>query len=449
MAHRADARGVSLGAGCRICAISKSSTPSSDRCRSRASRSSRWRRRANRARSLPVLELPASAKKHPSDLRLVIDRDAAGPPAPHRCGREIVRLRRPRRRLAARRERPRSRDRPSGAVVARARVRHRRALRHRRQRRSAKLAQRRHRDRAGARTTGCASWNAARFRSPACARNICACAASTTAPPSSACALTRTQSSARARCRTAHGSGCRGEDRFPATKPQPAGIARFDYALARSVAGRDRRASSSPATTRSRRSACLRAHSDDASAPWIRRRQSDGVSPAPGRRNAAQRRHRHARRMQRLARVSHRVGDDDRRAAAPYARAIGPTALRFSPKAAVRICLPPAAQSARHADYPIEPALASLRASLGKDWQPPVAQDRHCASRAVATSRCARRRRPCRGGAGCCGLILVGWRAARLRGLALEPLARHRSLRNKRFARESGDHASRLRRRAS
>jgi hypothetical protein len=29
---------------------------------------------------------------------------------------------------------------------------------------------------------------------------------------------------------------------------------------------------------------------------------------------------------------------------------------------------------ARHADYPIEPALASLRASLGKDWQPPVAK---------------------------------------------------------------------------
>jgi uncharacterized protein DUF3999 len=28
---------------------------------------------------------------------------------------------------------------------------------------------------------------------------------------------------------------------------------------------------------------------------------------------------------------------------------------------------------ARHADYPIEPALASLRATLGKDWQPPLA----------------------------------------------------------------------------
>ena len=29
--------------------------------------------------------------------------------------------------------------------------------------------------------------------------------------------------------------------------------------------------------------------------------------------------------------------------------------------------------SARRPDYPIEPALASLRASLGKDWQPPLA----------------------------------------------------------------------------
>jgi hypothetical protein len=29
---------------------------------------------------------------------------------------------------------------------------------------------------------------------------------------------------------------------------------------------------------------------------------------------------------------------------------------------------------ARHANYPIEPALASLRASLGKDWQPPLAK---------------------------------------------------------------------------
>ncbi|HKE47315.1 MAG TPA: DUF3999 family protein, partial [Rhodanobacteraceae bacterium] len=28
---------------------------------------------------------------------------------------------------------------------------------------------------------------------------------------------------------------------------------------------------------------------------------------------------------------------------------------------------------ARHADYPIEPALASLRSTLGKDWQPPLA----------------------------------------------------------------------------
>ena len=31
-------------------------------------------------------------------------------------------------------------------------------------------------------------------------------------------------------------------------------------------------------------------------------------------------------------------------------------------------------RSARRPDYPIEPALASLRATLGKDWQPPVAK---------------------------------------------------------------------------
>ena len=30
-------------------------------------------------------------------------------------------------------------------------------------------------------------------------------------------------------------------------------------------------------------------------------------------------------------------------------------------------------RDARRPDYPIEPALASLRATLGKDWQPPVA----------------------------------------------------------------------------
>ncbi len=51
-----------------------------------------------------------------------------------------------------------------------------------------------------------------------------------------------------------------------------------------------------------------------------------------------------------------------------------PDSLVFLAEGSGPYVLAAGSAEARHAEYPIEPALASLRASLGKDWQPPVAK---------------------------------------------------------------------------
>ena len=50
-----------------------------------------------------------------------------------------------------------------------------------------------------------------------------------------------------------------------------------------------------------------------------------------------------------------------------------PDSLVFLAEGAGPYVLAAGSVSAHHAEYPIEPALASLRATLGKDWQPPLA----------------------------------------------------------------------------
>jgi len=50
-----------------------------------------------------------------------------------------------------------------------------------------------------------------------------------------------------------------------------------------------------------------------------------------------------------------------------------PDSVVFLAEGAGPFVLAAGSASARHADYPIDAALASLHASLGKDWQPPPA----------------------------------------------------------------------------
>jgi len=51
-----------------------------------------------------------------------------------------------------------------------------------------------------------------------------------------------------------------------------------------------------------------------------------------------------------------------------------PDSLVFLAEGSGPYVLAAGSAQAKHAEYPIEPALASLRASLGKDWQPPIAK---------------------------------------------------------------------------
>ncbi len=407
MARRAHARRCIAGCRTPTCATSKSSTPSGIRCRSPGSPSSRWQRPKNRANHCPCSNCPLRRRALRAICASIIDRDAQGRLRRIDAGEQSPASTHERR-LAARRERIRSRDRSHRAVVARARVRHRRALRRsmraticrtwrnsgtatvlaleqqgaRLERREIPLGgvrakylrlrrtRRRQRDRRTARRSALGRAHARAARTRMGRRRA----------ESDACGRTRAARQSRA-------STTRLQRRFRSTS----------------------RASSSPATTRSRRSA-VRTHvgrgidavdSTSAALTAFRLRQGDETL-----RNDDI----DIRSAQRLREFRIESATRARRSAATSTLGYRPDSLVFLAEGSGPYVLAVGSAQARHAEYPIEPALASLRASLGKDWQPPVAKLGAAQTSGGDNAMRTPRRRRCRGGAGCCGRF---WSAAR------------------------------------